>query len=492
MKRRMQLNRTAPGAARTLPALLAALLLAGCASIPADRDRLPQRDVARAELPADIHLAREGWPEAQWWKAYNDGQLDALIGAALASAPTLDTAAAQIGVAQAAFARSSAELGIDTSLSAGVNRQRYSGTGLFPAPIGGAWFTEETLRVEGRYHFDWWGRDKAEVAAAVGEVNARRAAYASAEQALAAAIAQHYFTLQAGWARREVLLAQLSDQRAQAEDKARRMARGLATADEQREAGMQASLIEKDLAQLDADNAVERQALRALLGASPAGKADTLVAELKPAPLNGAPAALPARLGMELLARRPDLQAQRWRVEAALGRVDAAQAAFYPDINLAASAGLNSVSASQLLRGASRTFSVGPTLYLPLFDSQRLSANLAGARADRNILIAEYNEAVVQAIREVAQDTLTLQGIEAQQAQQARASADAQALLHSAEQRAAHGLADRASTLAARQALLRQKDAEVRLQRALLLAEVALTHSLGGGYKGDAPPMITK
>ncbi|WP_395407635.1 efflux transporter outer membrane subunit [Pseudoduganella sp. UC29_106] len=475
-------------------ALAVVLALSGCAGIPADRDRLPQRDVAKAELPSSIRLAREGWPDAQWWKAYDDPQLDGLMQAALASAPTLDTAAAQIAAAQAAFARSSAELGVETSLNAGGNRQRYSATGLFPAPIGGAWFTEETLRVEGRYHFDWWGRDKAEITAAAGEVNARRASYAGAEQSLAAAIAQHYFSLQSGWARREVLLAELTAQQGLIEDKAKRIARGLAPADEQRSATMQASLLEKDLAQLDADNAIEQQALRALLGAggnSGAGP-DALVADLKPVALRSAPAALPARLGIELLARRPDLQAQRWRVESALGRVDAAQAAFYPDVNLTASLGLNSVSMSQLLRGASRTFFVGPSLSLPLFDSQRLSANLAGARADRNILIAGYNDAVVQAVREVAQDTLTLQGIEAQLAQQQKASADAQSLLHSAQARADHGLADRSSVLAARQAALRQKDAELRLQHAQLLAEVALVHSLGGGYQGDAPPLITK
>jgi len=475
-------------------ALAMALALAGCAGIPADRERLPQRDVAKAELPSSIRLAREGWPDAQWWKAYGDPQLDALIGNALASSPTLDTAAAQIAAAQAAFARSSAELGIETALNAGANRQRYSATGLFPAPIGGAWFTEESLRVEGRYHFDWWGRDKAEITAAAGEVNARRASYAGAEQSLAAAIAQHYFKLQSGWARREVLAEELSAQQALVQDRARRIARGLAPADEQRSAALQASLLEKELAQLDADNAVEQQALRALLGAGgdSGSGADALVAGLKAVPLRSAPAALPSRLGIELLARRPDLQAQRWRVESALGRVDAAQAAFYPDVNLSASLGLNSVSTSQLLRGASRTLFVGPTLSLPLFDSQRLSANLAGARADRNILIAEYNDAVVQAVREVAQDTLTLQGIEAQLAQQQKASADAQSLLHSAEARVAHGLGDRAAVLAAQQAALRQKDAELRLQHAQLLAEVALVHSLGGGYQGDAPPLITK
>jgi multidrug efflux system outer membrane protein len=478
----------------TTLALALGLALAGCASIPAEHGRLPQRDVTKAELPSSIHLAREGWPEAQWWKAYHDPQLDRLIDSALASSPTLDTAAAQIGAAQAAFARSSAELGFDTSLNASANRQRYSATGLFPAPIGGAWFTEETLRMEARYHFDWWGRDKAEIAAAAGELNARHASYAGAELALAAAIAEHYFTLQSGFARRANLVAQLQEQQAIVQDKTMRVERGLATADEQRNATLQTSLFEKELAQLDSGNAVEREVLRALLGVGggQADGTDALVAGIKPVSMQPAPAALPARLGMELLARRPDLQAQRWLVEASLGRVDAAQAAFYPDINLTGAVGLNSVSLSHLLQAPSRTFFLGPTLSLPLFDSKRLSARLAGARSERNLLVAQYNEAVVKAVQEVAQDTLNLKGVEAQLAQQQKASSDAKALLHSAESRLAHGLADNSTVLAARQSLLRQQEAELRLRHVQLLAEVSLIHSLGGGYRGDAPPMMTK
>ncbi len=104
---------------------------------------------------------------------------------------------------------------------------------------------------------------------------------------------------------------------------------------------------------LETQAAREREALRALIAAGP--EAFMLERRLP----QTAQAALPRRLGIELLARRPDLQAARWRVEASLGRVAAGEAAFYPDLNLSGAIGLNAVSLGKLLRGASRTMLAG-------------------------------------------------------------------------------------------------------------------------------------
>lgn len=469
------LNRLAP------PLLLATALLAGCAAIPPDPHPRQRRDAATAVLPADIKLAREGWPQAQWWTAYHDEQLNALIARALADAPTLAVAASHIGSARSALSRSAADVGVDVSGYANANRQRYSGTGLFPAPIGGAWFTAETLRLDLRYDFDWWGRNRAQVAAAVGALNADRAAYADAEQLLAASVAQSYFRLQGGWARL-ANLGQLADaQQALVDDKARRIARGLASADEQRAAEAELRQIRKQQAQLDADTGREREALRALLGADGAA-----LAGLRPAPAADVAHALPARLGMELLARRPDLQAARWKLEASLSTIDAAKAAFYPDLNLTGSVGLDTVKLENLLQAASRTLYLGPTLTLPLFDSRRLDARLDSARTARDERIAEYNQAVVEAVRDVAQDALQLRGVERQIDQQAGATDAARAQLASARARLDHGLADNGALLAARMALLRQQDADLYLLQVQRLAEVALVNALGG-YHEEAP-----
>jgi multidrug efflux system outer membrane protein len=470
------MNPTMKTTAITSLTSLMALLLAGCAAVPPERGALPERAVAG--LPSSIHLAREGWPDARWWAALGDDQLAALVDAALKDAPSLDVARTRVGSAHAALSRSRADAGLSTALAAGANRQRYSGNGLFPAPIGGAWYTEETVRIEARYDFDWWGRHRAQVAAAAGEINASKASYAAAEQALAAAVAQSYFALQGQWARRASLEQLVAVQRDLVATAGRRLAQGLAAAPDRERFATDLALLEQDLAALDTGSAQEKEALRALLG----GDAQALAA-LHPATAALPDPVLPTRLGMELLARRPDLQAARWRVEAALSRIDAARAAFYPDIDLAASVGLDSISVSKLLEGGSRTLFVGPALSLPLFDSRRLSARLEGTRSERDALIADYNEAVVEAVRDVAQDGAAVQGLQAQLERQRQAAAGTQAVLQATQARLERGLAGRADVLLARQAVLRQQEAALALQTRLRLAGVALIHSLGGGYR---------
>ncbi|WP_373996753.1 efflux transporter outer membrane subunit [Duganella sp. FT27W] len=461
---------------------MAVLLLAGCAAIPPDAHIPVKRDIAKADLATDIHLAREGWPQARWWTAYGDEQLNALIEQALRDGPSLEVAAARIGSARSELSRSMADTGIDIGGYANANRQRYSGTGLFPAPIGGAYFTTETLRLEARYNFDWWGKHRAQVAAAVGSLNVDRAAYAQAEQALAAAIAQSYFRLQGDFARQDNLAQLTAVQTALAQDRTRRIDSGLANADTGHAAQADLAQLRKQAAQLKTDIGVEREALRALLGAD-----HTALADLKPVPTSAVAHTLPARLGIDLLARRPDLQAARWKLESSLSRIDAAKAAFYPDVNLTGSIGLDTIKLENLLQAASRTVYLGPTLTLPIFDSRRLDAQLDATRTARDERIAEYNQAVVEAVREVAQDALQVQGIEQQIAEQAASSAATGAQLASVQKRFERGLADNAGVLNARLAMLRERDADLYLQQVQRLAEVALTNALGGGYHEQAP-----
>jgi multidrug efflux system outer membrane protein len=477
-------TRTVNNARLTRAAALALMLgLAGCASIPADQGALPQQDMARIQIASDIKLAHDGWPEAQWWTRYNDPQLNRLIEQALASSPSLEVAAARIGTARAAVATSGADTGLNAAFNASGNRQRYSANGLFPAPIGGNYFNEANLQLQARYDFDWWGKHRAQVAAAAGNVNARRAEYAQAEQVLAAAIAQSYFTIQGGWARRDLLGKSVAVEKDLVADRIKRVAHGLAQLDEQRLAETDLSSEARQLAQLDAQVTSEREALRALLGAD-----GTALDGLRPRAIPDAPHTMPSRLGMELLARRPDLQAARWRVEASLGQIEASEAAFYPDINLAGSIGLDSLTLSDLFSFGSRTLFVGPALSLPLFNSKRLQAGLGERRAERNELIAEYNQSVFNAVRDVAQQGVALQGIESQLAAQAEALKASGQLLHSAQEKFDHGLANRGTLLAAQLAHLKQQDTELQLQSQQLIAEVSLTKALGGGFNTASLP----
>ncbi|MDN2700929.1 efflux transporter outer membrane subunit [Janthinobacterium sp. SUN100] len=465
----------------SLSVLALSLALAGCASIPPDTQQLPQQDLATIQLAADIHLASEGWPAALWWRQFQDAQLDQLIESALSSSPNLDVANARIGSALSAFDAQHAQRGPRVDLGANASRQRYSGNGLMPAPIGGNYYNEVTVGVQAHYDLDWWGKHKAQIAASLGEVNARRAEYAMAEQMLAAEIARHYFSMQNGWARMDNLHALVKLQQQLVVDKEKRIANGLGVSDDHLSAQTRLSLLQQQIALLETQVVTEREALRALLGADASA-----LAGLQPRQAQALPHALPGKLGMELLARRPDLQAARWRVQAAMSTIEAAQASFYPDIDLGASFGLDAIKLGKLLQSGSRTLFIGPALSLPLFDSGRLQAQLAGARSERNELIADYNQNVFNVVRDVAQASARVQGVENQLRLQQENLRASEAQLRNANARLKQGLADRATQLNAEMTVRGQVDLGMQLQNQRQDAEINLTVALGGGYRGSS------
>jgi multidrug efflux system outer membrane protein len=476
---------------KLIPIAAAALaLLSGCISVPPDAHPAKGPDFAHAQHARAIRLPADAWPADQWWLDYRDPQLNALVARALRDSPTLAVAAARVASARATFGVAVANEGGRVDLASGLNRQRYSSNGFFPPPIGGAWFNDASVALRASYDVDWWGKHRALIAAALGETNAAAAESAQARLTLTAAVVQSYLRLQMLWARQDNTNALIALQRDVIGGRKARMAHGLLSLDSLQSAEQDLAALQEQAARYATDAAREREGLRALVGGDAAALDD--LARFQPAP---AIDAVPRELGMELLARRPDLQAARWRVEAQLGRVAASEAAFRPDINLAAAIGLDATSLGKLLRYPSRTPLIGATLDLPLFDSGRLHAQLGSARSSRDELLAEYNEAVLDAVRDVAREAATLQGI-AQETQAHAATLDAsRRLVANAEARIRRGLADHAAVLQARMAVLRQRDAGLQLTDARLQTQVALVRALGGGYHATPPtsaPALTQ
>ncbi|KAF0812303.1 Outer membrane protein OprM [Andreprevotia sp. IGB-42] len=463
-----------------------ALLLAACAAIPPESDTLPQRDIAGAQLAAGIKLAREGWPEARWWTRYNDAQLDALIDAALKDGTSMAVAAARLNTARATLATQHAAEGINVTGDASVNRLRYSPNGLFPPPIGGTWFTDNAVTLRASYDFDLWGKHRAAIAAAVGEINAARADTAQAEQGLSAAVAQTYFRLQADWARLAVLREERSQQVALNELRKKRLDRGLDPITARQTSQGDIALTDRQIAALESQAGQDKEALRALIG----GDANALIA-LKPQALPKTDSAAPTTLGYQLLARRADLQAARWRVEANLSKIESAKAAFYPTVEINASFGLDSIEPGNLLLWQSRAATFMPSISLPIFDSGRLAAQLGTQRAKRDEVIADYNQAVVNAVRDVAQNIIATQGLQAQSRAQSDGQRAADAQLKTATARLKTGLVDRSAQIQAQLAVLGQRELALQLQQARLDADVALIKTLGGGYQAPADPVAS-
>jgi NodT family efflux transporter outer membrane factor (OMF) lipoprotein len=203
--------------------------------------------------------------------------------------------------------------------------------------------------------------------------------------------------------------------------------------------------------------------------------------------------ALPTALGAELLGRRADIVAARWRVEASAQDVAVARTAFYPNVNLMAFAGFTSIGLGQLLDAGSRQAGFGPAISLPIFDSGRLRAALKGRAADLDSAIETYNVAVNDAVHEVADQVTSLRAIADQQREQAQAQARLESAYDLAVQRYRAGLGTYLTVLNAETSLLAQRRTAVDLRARALDARALLMQGLGGGWQDDGslrPPAV--
>jgi NodT family efflux transporter outer membrane factor (OMF) lipoprotein len=461
---------------RTSAVVVIAGLLSACA---AQGPRVAAPAAVTADRVAGVSAdARVPEISSRWWGAFNDSQLDALIDEALAQSPNIEIARARLDSASAVLRIASSDRLPQASLDAGATRQRLSASGLYPPPYAGATVNLGQLGVDLSYEIDLVGRVRAEVAAGAAGVAAAQYDLEAARLSLAAAVARTYLdlarhytvaaTLREAFARRNELL-QLTDQRARA---------GLDTVLEVEEARASAASVEADLASNDEEEALLRDELAALVGAGP-GRGALLAA---PATSSFAAPAIPAVLPADLIGRRADVAAERARVESASAGIKLAEAAFYPNLNLGASLGFQSVNLGSLLGAGARVWSVGPALSLPLFTGGRLRGQLAGRDAEYRSAVARYNETVVGAYREVADAVASLHALEREQAASTAAAAALEHAWQLARDRYRAGLTGYLTVLVAEDKLLAQRRIVVNLDARRADLTVALFRALGGGF----------
>jgi NodT family efflux transporter outer membrane factor (OMF) lipoprotein len=471
----------------TTSALLAGatLLLASCAD---PGDIRP----AQALLDAGVHGATQTttpWPAADWWAGYGDATLNTLVERAVAGAPGLQLAQARLQRAQAAVDATDAARAPQVLATLDMDRQQFTGNGLFPPPLAGATKWNNTAQIGAAWEWDLFGRQRAALDAAIGQQRAAVAETQAARVFLSASVVAGYFNLARLVEARE-LARQALVQREQVLALVRpRVAAGLDTNVELRQSEGLIAQARVDIESLDESLARARHALAELSGQGPQalGALAPAFAALHAKPL---PAGLPA----DLLGRRADLVAQRWRVEAALREVDEAHAQFYPNINLVALVGLSSIGLDNFVEARSLNYMLGPALRLPIFAGDRLRANLSAKSADTDAAVDAYNAALLRALREVADELSSLQSLERQQRFQAEATAAADAAYALAVQRYQAGLGNFLIVLAAQTNMLAQQRAATELKARHLGSEVALARALGGGYDAadtlPAPPML--
>ncbi|MHA6203169.1 efflux transporter outer membrane subunit [Dyella soli] len=457
-----------------------ALAVAGCA-IPARLDHPPIRDdvpLAGLQVPAGA-----GWPEAEWWRQYNDPQLDALMTQAMKGSPDLEQARARVDAAQQSIRIAAAQAGLTVGGNAQFQRQRLSETGLIPPKfLGFTWYNQADLGVQAQYDFDWWGKQRAAIEAAVDQAHMAEAQHSAAALSIQGSVADTYF----GWLADEARLAVARDAVANQEQLAHlaglRVRQGVDLPDTAQTATAQLAASRELQVALEGSAKIRLAALASLLGVSPSE-----LPPLQPRPLPALGNGLPDNVGVDLIARRPDIAASRWQVESALRQTDVARAEFFPDISISAMAGLSSIDMDKFLSAGSRVFALAPALHLPIFTNGLLKANYGVSKAQLDAAVAQYNSTVLGAARDVATQSLTAQQIAGRRTEQATQVAADQRLLASAQARSRQGVRDIRESLGARAQLLQQRDTAINLQAQALSTDIALIKALGGGYRAAAP-----
>jgi NodT family efflux transporter outer membrane factor (OMF) lipoprotein len=194
------------------------------------------------------------------------------------------------------------------------------------------------------------------------------------------------------------------------------------------------------------------------------------------------PVHLPDSLPAELLGHRPDIVAQRWRVESAGAEIKVAKARFYPNVNLVAFAGVSGLEISRLLNRDSLTGGWGPAVSLPVFNGGILRGNLRVQSAGYDIAVESYNGAVIGALQEVADRVVSFRSLQRQLDRTDDALASAFSAYELAEHGYRGGLVDYLDVLNAQAELLTEQRARALIVAEQFLADAGLMKALGGGY----------
>jgi NodT family efflux transporter outer membrane factor (OMF) lipoprotein len=461
-----------------------AVALAGCASYSGihgeEHAIAPQALAFDKSAVGDGVFVEGGWPRADWWSMFSDPKLDALVTQALAGNPSLRAAEARVRVARALTDAARSALYPTLDLNASAGRQRVSENNIIYGPVAGSTINQGRMTLDFAYEFDFWGKHRDELAAALGEARAAEADFAAARLVLAAAVAQTYFQIETDLATAEVTRQTLAEREGLRELNRQLANRGLETSIPARQSDEQVASSRVALSAAEVAILLDRHQLAALAGLGPDATLDvqpTLETYERALPL-------PADLPIDLLARRPDIAAQRLRVEAAAARIGAAKADFYPNVNLAAFVGLDVVALHglNLFNAGSGVAGAGPAIHLPVFEAGRLQAGLRGRYGEYDAAVVQYNETLVDALRQVADQIVSVRAARQQVDDQADALAAATDANRLTLDRYRAGLTNYLDVLVNEERLFAERLNHVRLRGRNLALVVETIRALGGGY----------
>jgi multidrug efflux system outer membrane protein len=476
----MTMKKTFASAARfALAPLVAALVLAGCASTPVTTP------MAAPAAPAAFKEGDGRWaalkpaeaqPRGEWWKAFDDPRLDAIIARADRNNTSIQLAAARLAEARALVRATDAERLPQVGVGASASRATVTPGFGFPA---GAALTTLGIGPTVAYEPDLFGRIAKASSAAQLDAQAREALVQSTRLLVQSDVAQTYFALRA-----------LDDERALVRETVSAYRDTLHLTERRYQAG---DVAELDLARVEAEVATtESQALAldrrraevehalAVLVGEPASTFG-----LDEASWAGQPPQVPAGVPSAVLARRPDVSAAQRSMLAAEARLGVAQKAWFPDVSLTASGGFASTDLGDLFKWSARSWGIGALLSLPLFDGGRREAGVQSANAQWDAAAAAYREQVLVAFKDVEDQLSALRLLARQADAQAQAVEAAGRATVLSTSRYRNGYVSQLELLDARRSELSNRREALQVRGAQYQATIGLIRALGGGWEAS-------
>lgn len=408
------------------------------------------------------------------WGRFNDPLLNTLIASALNDSPTLQNAAARVRRAEALAAASMTTLWPSLDFSSYVQRQRFATYGLVPPPFNGKTYNIGDLALNLNYELDFWGKNRETIAAAVSNACAAQGEAAEARLILAAAVANAYFELQGAEAAKKLAETNARYSKEIAALVTHRAKNGIDS-----DIPLKSALVDQQNATLAVSQYQQRAELAEHQLAILVGK-NPFSTHIQAAPFKGQGIALPAHLPANLLAKRPDVFAALERMEAAAHTVNVAKARFFPNINLNILYSYQAAGLNRLFLADSKNYAYTGAVDLPIFDAGLRRANLKADYAEFDMAITAYNQTLLTALQDVADQSSTLRNLDAELRSQTAAINATRSNFHLFKARYQHGIVSYFQVLEIQQALIQQEATLLDLQVARAKATVALLKALGG------------
>jgi multidrug efflux system outer membrane protein len=464
-----------------LVGLLAVGLLAGCAlpAVGPDYRRPETPTAASYHETSNQPLTSNGQVEREWWRDFDDPELDRYIDEALKENQSLKAALARVEQARALTGEARSAYLPSVGATGLVSREQTSETttNQFPHSLTTTYRLPLTLSWE----LDLFGRVRRLNEGARANFLATQELADATRLAVSAETASAYFALAATDEEARIVANTLALQKEMLSLVEARRDAGRASDLAAEQAKLAVSISEADLAAVTNRRSALKNGLAILLGRA----APTFEIEGH-AQLNPSLAPIPVGLPSELLLRRPDLAAAENNLRAANARIGVAKAAFFPAISLTGSAGYASAQIDDLFLRDSRAWSVTPSIYLPVFQGGRNRANYKRSQAAYDEAVAGYRQNILNAMREV-QDALTAsQHLAEQSDATARALVSARKVRELAEERYTSGGTSYLEVIDAQRTALAVERSAAALAGQRSITRVALIRALGGGWESPS------